>query len=182
MQHTGAPGLTDFFRACGLTNRRENIGLKSLYSLKLFMNSTNKSWFFILRFVFFAIAFSKGSNSPMWRKKSQLDKIWSSGFRKIEIFATWCPIRASTAVLLYFMGIKIVNFVKTFKLWVNSHAVGKALALTNGFKIDFERSLISESAAFSYVNMLKFIITPVILIKIYEKNSLTEKNLFSIFY
>ena len=55
-----------------------------------------------------------------------------------------------------------------------------AVAQPYGFKIDFVRNPISESAAWFFVVILKFIFTPIFEIKIYEKKFLdTQKISFS---
>ena len=46
-----------------------------------------------------------------------------------------------------------------------------AVARPNGFEIDFVRNLISGSAAWFFVIILKFIFTPIFELKIYEKKS-----------
>ena len=53
---------------------------------------------------------------------------------------------------------------------INFHAVGMATAWPYGFKVDFVRNPISESAARFFVIILKFIFTLIYEIKISEKN------------
>ena len=63
---------------------------------------------------------------------------------------------------------------------INTAAVGMAAARPYGFEIDFVRNPISGSAAWFFVIILKFILTPIFEIKIHEKKFLgTKKNSFS---
>ena len=59
----------------------------------------------------------------------------------------------------------------------NSHAVGMAVARPFGFEIDFVRNPISESAAWFFVIILKFIFTPIFKIKVHEKKFLDTKKI-----
>ena len=52
-----------------------------------------------------------------------------------------------------------------------------AVARSYGFEIDFVGNPISGSAAWFFIIILKFIFTPIFEIKIYEKNSLTQKKI-----
>ena len=62
----------------------------------------------------------------------------------------------------------------------NSQAGGMAVARPYDFKVDFVRNLISGSATWFFVIILKFIFTPIFEIKIYGKKFLdTQKISFS---
>ena len=64
--------------------------------------------------------------------------------------------------------------------YLNSQAVGMALAQLLGFKIDFLRNLFSRSAEWFFVIILKFIFTPSFGSKVHVKKFLgIEKNSFS---
>ena len=58
----------------------------------------------------------------------------------------------------------------------NSQAGGMAVARPYGFEIDFVRNLISGSAAWFFVIIVKFIFTSIFKIKIFEKKFLTPKK------
>ena len=60
--------------------------------------------------------------------------------------------------------------------FVNSPAVGMAVARPYGFEINFVRNPMSGSAVWCFVIILEFIFKPIFAIKIHEKNSLTPKN------
>ena len=61
-------------------------------------------------------------------------------------------------------------------IYFNSHAGGMAVARSNGFKIDFVRNLLSGSASWFHVIILKYIFKPSFWIKIQAKKSFhTEK-------
>ena len=60
---------------------------------------------------------------------------------------------------------------------INSHAVGMAVARPLGFEIDFVRNPISGSAAWFFVIILKFILTPIFEIKVHEKKFLDTKKI-----
>ena len=61
---------------------------------------------------------------------------------------------------------------------INSHAVGMAVVQPLDFEIDFARNLISESAAWFFVIILKIIFAAIFEIKNHVKNSLAAKNHF----
>ena len=61
------------------------------------------------------------------------------------------------------------------QLFINFNAVGMAIARPYSFEIDFVRNSICGSAGFFNI-ILKFILTPIFEIKIYEKKSLKQKN------
>ena len=60
----------------------------------------------------------------------------------------------------------------------NSDAGGMAIARPYGFEIDFVRNPFSGSAAWFFVIILKFILTPIIEIKIHEKLLENKKKHF----
>ena len=62
-------------------------------------------------------------------------------------------------------------------LIINSHAVGMAVTRPLGFEIDFVRNPISESAALFFVMILKFILTPILEMKLHEKKFLDTKKI-----
>ena len=53
----------------------------------------------------------------------------------------------------------------------NSHDVGIGVARPYGFELDFVRNLISWSAVWFFVVILRFTFTSIFEIEIYEKNS-----------
>ena len=55
------------------------------------------------------------------------------------------------------------------KSFFNSHAGGMTFARPYGFEIDFVRSPISGSAAWFFVIILRFILTPIFETKLHEK-------------
>ena len=59
----------------------------------------------------------------------------------------------------------------------NSHAVGMAVAQLLDFEIDFSRNPISESAAWFFVIILKFIMTAIFEIKVHVKKFLGPKKI-----
>ena len=64
--------------------------------------------------------------------------------------------------------------------YFKSHAVGMAVAQPLDFEIDFAKNSISESAAWFFVIILKFIFTAIVEIKNHVKNSVApKKNSFS---
>ena len=61
--------------------------------------------------------------------------------------------------------------------YFNSHDPGMPAARPKGFKIDFVRNPIPGSAAWFFVIILKFILTPIFEIKIREKKFLDTKKI-----
>ena len=73
---------------------------------------------------------------------------------------------------LFLNSDEIINQSLQYFQLCNSHAGGMAFARPYGFEIDFVRNPISGSAAWFFVIILEFIFTPILEIKIYEKNFL----------
>ena len=73
---------------------------------------------------------------------------------------------------------KLLNQTKLKKeiRYINSHAVGKAVARPYSFEIDFVRNLFSGSAWWFFVIILKFILHPFLKSKFMRKNTLTPKK------
>ena len=61
---------------------------------------------------------------------------------------------------------------------LNSHASGMAVARPYSFEIEFVINCITETAAWFFVIILKFIFTRIYEIKIYEKKFLDTKKKF----
>ena len=70
---------------------------------------------------------------------------------------------------------KIPSYNKDMISLLKSHAVGMAVARPMSFEIDFVRNSISRSAAWFFVDNLKFIFTAIFEIKVYVKNLIGTK-------
>ena len=120
----------------------------------------------------------------------QIDKVnvwpWGKAFN----FLTWLDlgtdrllfctsIQNLTFWILHSMIINVLGadyFLNLSERFLNSHAVGMVAARPYGFRNDFLRNPISESAAWFFVIILEFIFTPIFEINIHGKNSLTQKK------
>ena len=70
------------------------------------------------------------------------------------------------------------SLIVLIKYIFNSHAGGMAVARPYGVEIDFVRNLISGSASWFAVVILKFIFAPIFEIKIHEKKILRHQKNF----